>query len=158
MKISNDLIIVIIFSSLIIYCAISGILKHFNVSVSKFVFKRKTKKESEVEKKFMNIDKDMSIPCRGENLDKQLQGYFVRNHSENDWDYVKRIFLVIFLENPCGALNILYGQPVENIKDAHWEITSNFLKRYYRSSSVKKELHLRLFLQTFKHDPVAKLK
>ncbi|MFZ4632298.1 MAG: hypothetical protein ACOYL8_03825 [Patescibacteria group bacterium] len=148
-----DYIFSICILGLFIYCIISGLAKRFGFTIPDIILSIKLNKRIKNEKNFVAIDKDMARPCRGTNLDKQLKNFFIRNKEEKDWDFVKRIFPTVFRRNPSGALSILFGKPLESLGGPNHALTIFFLKRYYKSSSKKRELYLQMFIDDFKHYP-----
>ncbi len=83
---------------------------------------------------------------RGKNLDHAVEIQFSRNENEKDWDYVKRIFPLIYEDNPVGAVNILFGKSILDLDDIKKEFAESAL-------SFSDPQEIKNFLNGFKKDP-----
>lgn len=69
---------------------------------------------------------------RGANLNRQMSKRFPRNENEEDWDYVKRIFLKIFENDSTTGLTVLFGKSPTEWSDKHKLIANDFLNNIGR--------------------------
>jgi|GEM_PF-4332522 len=74
---------------------------------------------------------------RGEILDEMFGNHIRRECDQNDWDYVKKIFAIIYDVNPKGALSILFGKPVGELDEVSEKLARNFLASRQTRKDVK---------------------
>jgi hypothetical protein len=89
---------------------------------------------------------------RGKNLDK-IKEHFPGKDGEEDWEYVKRIFPEMCVENPEGAVTLLIGKSVTEMDSTYKWLAQTFLAKFYNSKTQKRSREISNFLRGFGSDP-----